>query len=89
MFKLAGECIYNIFPSDKYGTLQKVLQAETDTGCLSTNLESFLWEHVYSKVLSSIFYYYYTQVYERTFHFYDDILEKTSKEQTSNSGIKF
>lgn len=28
MFKLAGEGVYNNFPSDKYCTLQKVLQAE-------------------------------------------------------------
>lgn len=43
MFKLAGEGIYNNFPSDKYCSLQKVLQAESMRKDACRQIGSLFW----------------------------------------------
>lgn len=64
MFKLAGEGVYNNFPSDKYCTLQKVLQAEAVRRRPADKLEVFSEEsfkdiYVFNKIsFSGIFHCY-------------------------------
>ncbi len=62
MFKLAREGVYNNFPSDKYCTLQKVLQAASVRMSPVDKLEVFSQEsfrdiHVFNKIVFLVYCY--------------------------------